>query len=114
MVTWLSPSEGLDHLRLAAEIAGIEADPIVLPQERELVVRGLALHYLDWGTCGRPPIVFLHGACSGRSGSASSRPRIGPWSRQANVASACRKAQVSVRDAWRQRIGWADVAAERA
>lgn len=63
MVTWLSPSEGLDHLRLAAEIAGIEADPIVLPQERELVVRGLA---------------------------------------------------VSVRDAWRQRIGWADVAAERA
>jgi pimeloyl-ACP methyl ester carboxylesterase len=61
VATWLSPSEELDHLRLAAKIAGIEADPIVLPEERELVVRGLTLHYLDWGTCGRPPILFLHG-----------------------------------------------------
>jgi pimeloyl-ACP methyl ester carboxylesterase len=61
VVAWLSPSEELDHLRLAAEIAGIEADPIVLPEERALVVRGLTLRYLDWGTAGRPPIVFLHG-----------------------------------------------------
>jgi esterase len=61
VATWLSPSEELDHLRLAAKIAGIEADPIVLPEERELVVDGLTLHYLDWGTGGRPPILFLHG-----------------------------------------------------
>jgi pimeloyl-ACP methyl ester carboxylesterase len=60
-VTWLSTSEQLDHLRLAAEIADIEVDSIVLPEERELVVRGLTLHYLDWGTRGRPPILFLHG-----------------------------------------------------
>jgi pimeloyl-ACP methyl ester carboxylesterase len=60
VATWLSPSEELDHLRLAAKIAGIEADPIVLPEERELVVGGLTLHYLDWGT-GGPPMLFLHG-----------------------------------------------------
>jgi hypothetical protein len=52
VVTWLSTSEQLDHLRLAAEIAGIEVDQIVLPEERELVVRGLTLHYLDWGPAG--------------------------------------------------------------
>jgi esterase len=60
-VTWPSTSEQLDHLRLAAKIAGIKVDSIVLPEERDLVVRGLNLHYLDWGTCGRPPILFLHG-----------------------------------------------------
>jgi pimeloyl-ACP methyl ester carboxylesterase len=58
---WLSSSEELDHLRLAAEIAGIDADPIVLPEEHELEVGGLTLHYLDWGAGRRPPIVFLHG-----------------------------------------------------
>jgi esterase len=56
-----SVDQQLDHLRLAAEIADIEVDSIVLPEERELVVRGLTLHYLDWGTCARPPILFLHG-----------------------------------------------------
>jgi esterase len=61
-VTWLSTSEQLDHLRLAAKIAGIEVGPLVLPEERDVVVRGLKLHYLDWGTCG-PPILFLHGGC---------------------------------------------------
>lgn len=61
MVTRLSRSEELDHLRLAAKIASIEVEPIVLPEERELVVNALALNYLDWGIRERPPIIFLHG-----------------------------------------------------
>jgi esterase len=61
VASWLSSSEELEHLRLAAKVADMEAEPIVLPDEREVVAGGLSLHYLDWGTAGRPPIVFLHG-----------------------------------------------------
>ena len=57
----LRPEEELEHLKLAAEISGIEAE-IVLPTCREIVMPRMRLHYLDWGTAGRRPIVFLHGA----------------------------------------------------
>jgi esterase len=30
-------------------------------QDRFLTVNGLRLHYLDWGTAGKPPFVLLHG-----------------------------------------------------
>src|SRR5215471_11415138 len=57
----LDPAEELEHLTLAAKISGIEAE-IVLPQSCEFARPGMRLHYLDWGTAGRRPIVFLHGA----------------------------------------------------
>lgn len=31
------------------------------PQDKNVTVDGLQLHYLDWGTAGTPPIVLLHG-----------------------------------------------------
>jgi pimeloyl-ACP methyl ester carboxylesterase len=57
----INPDEQLEHLTLAAKISGIDAE-IVLPRSREIVRPGMRLHYLDWGTAGCPPIVFLHGA----------------------------------------------------
>src|SRR4051812_32070147 len=30
-------------------------------QHREARINGLKLHYVDWGTEGRPPFVLLHG-----------------------------------------------------
>lgn len=57
----LDPAEELAHLALAVKISGIEAE-IVLPESREIGTSGMRLHYLDWGTADRLPIVFLHGA----------------------------------------------------
>jgi pimeloyl-ACP methyl ester carboxylesterase len=57
----MEPAEELEHLTLAAKISGIEAE-IVLPQGREIGMPQMRLHYLDWGTSGRRPIIFLHGA----------------------------------------------------
>lgn len=55
------PAEELEHLALAASISGVDVE-IVLPTSREIDRPGMKLHYLDWGTAGRRPIVFLHGA----------------------------------------------------
>ena len=33
----------------------------VQPQDKTVVANGLKLHYLDWGTVGRPVMVLLHG-----------------------------------------------------
>jgi esterase len=57
----MEPAEELEHLTLAAEISGIDAE-IVLPKRCEIAMPRMRLHYLDWGTAGRRPIVFLHGA----------------------------------------------------
>ena len=57
----LDPVEELEHLALAVKISGIEAE-IVLPGSHEIATSGMRLHYLDWGTAGCRPIVFLHGA----------------------------------------------------
>lgn len=57
----MQPAEELEHLTLAAKISGVEAE-IVLPTSREISTPRMRLHYLDWGTAGRRPIVFLHGA----------------------------------------------------
>jgi len=57
----LTPSESLQHLREAIALSGVDAPEVVLPDARHLVVAGNRLHYLDWGTAGRPPILFLHG-----------------------------------------------------
>lgn len=52
--------EELQHLGLALELSGLDV-PVVLPESRHVVLGGIRLHYLDWGTRGRPPILFLHG-----------------------------------------------------
>lgn len=59
----IDPAHEREHLALAARISGIEVE-IVLPESKQLVREDgrMRLHYLDWGTVGRRPIVFLHGA----------------------------------------------------
>jgi pimeloyl-ACP methyl ester carboxylesterase len=56
-------AEALAHLRLATGTAGLELDELVLAAEHDVVVGGLRLHYLDWGSAERPVLVFLHGGC---------------------------------------------------
>src|SRR5262249_35361356 len=54
-------TEELTHLRLAAELSGLAAVDLALPTTHHVVLHGFRLHYLDWGTQGELPIVFLHG-----------------------------------------------------
>jgi esterase len=57
----LGADEFRAHLELSATAAGVRLDEIVLPSEHHLVRGRMRLHYLDWGTAGLPPVVFLHG-----------------------------------------------------
>jgi esterase len=57
----LSDAEQIEHLRLTADFAGLELPEIILPQSHHIVVHRMRLHYLDWGTQRRRPILFLHG-----------------------------------------------------
>jgi pimeloyl-ACP methyl ester carboxylesterase len=59
--TAVSPADELEHLALAARISGVDVE-IVLPESKKFSRERMRLHYLDWGTAGQPPIVFLHGA----------------------------------------------------
>ena len=61
MTTRLPPAEELEHLKLACEISKTPVAEIVVAERHHAVVNGFRIHYLDWGTKGRPPIVFLHG-----------------------------------------------------
>jgi esterase len=54
-------TEQQEHLRLAAEVSGLDRVEIVLPAEHDAALGGMRLHYLDWGRSGRPPVLFLHG-----------------------------------------------------
>lgn len=49
------------HLAEVARIAGVSVPEIVLPEERHVVLGGMRLHYLDWGTPRGETVVFLHG-----------------------------------------------------
>ncbi|HUC10428.1 MAG TPA: alpha/beta hydrolase [Stellaceae bacterium] len=57
----LSPEEYREHLQSTSVRAGFSFDEVVLPNERHAVVNDLRFRYLDWGTEGKPPILFLHG-----------------------------------------------------
>lgn len=57
----LSDAEQIEHLELAANLAGLKLPEVVLPESHHIVIHRMRFHYLDWGTAGRPPIVFLHG-----------------------------------------------------
>jgi len=57
----LTDAEQLEHLELTAHHAGLKLPELVLPASHHVVVNRMRFHYLDWGTAGRPPILFLHG-----------------------------------------------------
>ena len=57
----LSPEEFRTHLELSAATAGVPLPDLTLPDQHHLVLGRMRFHYLDWGTAGRPPVVFLHG-----------------------------------------------------
>jgi esterase len=57
----LTARDQLDHLTVAAQVAGLDHLAVSLPNDHHVVLDGMRLHYLDWGTAGRPPVLFLHG-----------------------------------------------------
>jgi esterase len=57
----LSAEEYHDHLKTTAVRAGFSFDDVVLPSEHNVIVGQLRFRYLDWGTDGLRPILFLHG-----------------------------------------------------
>src|SRR5687767_7011519 len=54
-------SEDERYLREAAELAGMALEEVVGPSRQYTEADGMRLHYLDWGTAGRPTVLFLHG-----------------------------------------------------
>src|SRR5258705_5693902 len=57
----LSAEEFRVHLEMTAATAGVPLPEIVLPDGHHLLLGRMRFHYLDWGTAGLPPVVFLHG-----------------------------------------------------
>jgi pimeloyl-ACP methyl ester carboxylesterase len=57
----LSPEEFREHLKLSSATAGMTLPDLELPDSHHVILRGMRFHYLDWGTRGRPPMLFLHG-----------------------------------------------------
>ena len=57
----LSAEEYHDHLKTTAVRAGFSFDQLILPSEHDVSVGQLRFRYLDWGTKGLRPILFLHG-----------------------------------------------------
>jgi pimeloyl-ACP methyl ester carboxylesterase len=58
----ISEAEAVAHLRLALQLSGIEVDEVALPISRQLRLRDLDFHYLDWGgPDDAPAVVLLHG-----------------------------------------------------
>jgi pimeloyl-ACP methyl ester carboxylesterase len=54
-------AEQIEHLEVAARVAGLAGVEIVAPDEHDDVFGSLRLHWVDWGTAGRRPVLFLHG-----------------------------------------------------
>lgn len=54
-------NEGLSLFE-AARVVGIPFGQEVEPHDVEVSLQEIKLHYLDWGTDGQPPLLFLHGA----------------------------------------------------
>ena len=57
----LSSEEYRDHLKSTSVRAGFCFDEVALPDDRRIQLNGLRFRYLDWGTAGLRPILFLHG-----------------------------------------------------
>jgi pimeloyl-ACP methyl ester carboxylesterase len=57
----LGPEEFRAHLELSAATAGVSLPDLALPAAHHVLLGRMRFHYLDWGTRGRPPVLFLHG-----------------------------------------------------
>src|SRR5260370_40138593 len=57
----LSADEYREHLATTAVRAGFSFDGVVLPQDHEVTVGGMGVHYPEWGGKDLPEMVFLHG-----------------------------------------------------
>jgi pimeloyl-ACP methyl ester carboxylesterase len=57
----LSPEEFRAHLEQSAATAGLTLSDFTLPAGHHVLLGRMRFHYLDWGTTGLPPVVFLHG-----------------------------------------------------
>jgi pimeloyl-ACP methyl ester carboxylesterase len=55
------PLDDADHHRLRLELSGLKYRPLVPPTHRHIVLRGMRLHYVEWGDRTAPPLLFLHG-----------------------------------------------------
>jgi pimeloyl-ACP methyl ester carboxylesterase len=51
----------VEHLDLAATIAGMQPLGVVLPEHLTIAQGGLRFHLVDWGNPQKPTVVFLHG-----------------------------------------------------
>ncbi len=54
-------AEELDALAYAAKKLGVRTTNVALPEDVDVILRGLRFHYLDWGNSEQSPILFLHG-----------------------------------------------------
>ncbi len=50
----------LNHLSRVAEIAGLDMK-VELPRHHHVILEGRRFHFVEWGTPGKPPLLFLHG-----------------------------------------------------
>jgi esterase len=57
----LGPDEFRAHLEASAVTAGVSLPDLALPSAHHVLLGRMRFHYLDWGTAGQPPVVFLHG-----------------------------------------------------
>jgi pimeloyl-ACP methyl ester carboxylesterase len=57
----LPPEEFRAHLELSAATAGVRLADLTLPGQHHVLLGRMRFAYLDWGTAGLPPVVFLHG-----------------------------------------------------
>jgi pimeloyl-ACP methyl ester carboxylesterase len=57
----LPADEFRTHLEQSATMAGVPLSDLTLPREHHVILGRMRFHYLDWGTAGRPPVLFLHG-----------------------------------------------------
>jgi len=48
----------LEILMLTTMLGGVAG---AAPADRNVTVNGLNIHYLDWGSAGKPPLILLHG-----------------------------------------------------
>jgi pimeloyl-ACP methyl ester carboxylesterase len=50
----------IDHLSRVAQIAGLDIQ-IEAPRHHHVVLNERRFHFVEWGTPGNPPLLFLHG-----------------------------------------------------
>lgn len=51
----------IEHLRRAVELSGVNVPEITTAEQRHLILGQMRFTYYDWGSPGRPHVLFLHG-----------------------------------------------------